>query len=187
MEGKNHQEILMLKGVIGLATALFLACSSLAYAQDASRPRINQADLNALTDARIGIVKAALQLTPDQAKYWPAIEQAIRTRAQTRYSRIAAMQDRLGQGREVDPIELFRGRADAMAVRAAELRKLVDAWEPLYRSLMPDQKQRMRFVVMRVIPQLRAAVYAGRLRAYDEDDDDVSLGNSAGTVGIAPR
>jgi hypothetical protein len=52
---------------------------------------------------------------------------------------------------------------------------------------MPDQKQRVRFVVMRVIPQLRAAVYSGRLRAYDEDDEDVSLGNSAGTVGIAPR
>ena len=64
-----------------LVTTLFLAGSSLAYAQDASRPRINQADLNALTDARIGIVKAALQLTPDQAKYWPAIEEAIRCEA----------------------------------------------------------------------------------------------------------
>src|SRR5262249_10776860 len=34
------------------------------------------ADLKALTDARIGIVKAALQLTPEQAKYWPAVEEA---------------------------------------------------------------------------------------------------------------
>jgi hypothetical protein len=29
------------------------------------------ADWNALTDARIAVVKAALQLKPDQAKYWP--------------------------------------------------------------------------------------------------------------------
>ncbi|WP_342723112.1 hypothetical protein AAFG07_28500 [Bradyrhizobium sp. B097] len=33
---------------------------------------------------RVGIVKAALQLTPDQEKYWPAIEDAIRTRAKNR-------------------------------------------------------------------------------------------------------
>src|SRR5215470_2495987 len=35
--------------------------------------------------ARIGIVKAVLQLTPEQAKYWPAVEEAIRGRAQAQY------------------------------------------------------------------------------------------------------
>ena len=29
------------------------------------------ADLNSLTDARVAMIKAALQLTPDQEKYWP--------------------------------------------------------------------------------------------------------------------
>src|SRR5215469_15803429 len=140
----------MLKGVIGLLSLAFVAGSSLAYAQQASRP--SQADLNALTDARIGIVKAALQLTPDQAKYWPPIEQAIRERAQIHDARIAAVTERLSQQREVDPIDLLRGRADALAQRAASLKKLVDAWEPLYRSLMPDQKQRVRFVATRVMP-----------------------------------
>ena len=91
----------MLKGVIGLLSLAFVAGSSLAYAQQASRP--SQADLNALTDARIGIVKAALQLTPDQAKYWPPIEQAIRERAQIHDARIAAVTERLSQQREVDP------------------------------------------------------------------------------------
>ena len=33
---------------------------------------LSRADLNALTDARLGVIKAALQMTPDQAKYWPA-------------------------------------------------------------------------------------------------------------------
>ena len=56
-------------GVAGL-TALFVTASSLAYAQtpSAAEPeqenlRPSSADLNALTDARIGIVKAALQLS----------------------------------------------------------------------------------------------------------------------------
>ena len=54
-----------------------------------------------MTDARIGIVKAVLQLTPEQAKYWPAVEEAIRARAQTRYQRIAAVAERLDQQRAV--------------------------------------------------------------------------------------
>ena len=125
------EEIRMLKGVIGLVSLAFVASSSLAYAQQASGP--SQADLNALTDARIAIVKASLQLTPDQAKYWPAVEEAMRARVQTRNARIAAVTERLNQQREVDPIELLRGRANALAQRAAGLNKLVDAWEPLYR------------------------------------------------------
>src|ERR1700752_3629692 len=107
----------MLKGVIGLLSLAFVAGSSLAYAQQASGP--SQADLNALTDARIGIVKAALQLTPDQAKYWPPGEEAIRGRAHTRYARGAGVTDRLSQQRQGDPIELLRGRADALTQRAA--------------------------------------------------------------------
>jgi hypothetical protein len=176
----------MLKGVIGLVSLAFVASSSLAYAQQASGP--SQADLNALTDARISIVKASLQLTPDQAKYWPAVEEAMRARVQARNARIAAVTERLSQQREIDPIELLRGRADALAQRAAGLNKLVDAWEPLYRSLMPDQKQRLRFVVARVIPEvMRAAVEYGRLRGFDEGAGSTAGPGTSGTVGIGPR
>jgi LTXXQ motif family protein len=177
----------MFKGAIGLLSLAFVAGSSLAYAQQASGP--SQADLNALTDARIGIVKAALQLTPDQAKYWPAVEDAIRARAQTRYARITAVTERLSQQRQVDPIELLRGRADALTQRAVGLKKLVDAWEPLYRSLMPDQKQRVRFLVERVMPGvMRAAMQEGRARGFDEGAAVSTAGPATGgTVGIAPR
>ena len=77
----------MLKTVAAGLTALFVTASSLAHAQAPSatattgreqeNARPSAADLNALTDARIGIVKAALQLIPEQAKYWPAVEEAI--------------------------------------------------------------------------------------------------------------
>src|SRR5215472_2900850 len=122
--------------------------------------------------ARIGIVKAVLQLTPEQAKYWPAVEEAVRARAEARYQRIAAVAERLAQQRDVDPIELLRGRANALAQRAAGLNKLVDAWQPLYQSLNPDQKQRMRSLAARVLPQLKDAVDSRRMEVYDEDDDD---------------
>src|SRR5580692_3392373 len=105
----DNQEIPMLKSVVGLLSLVFAASLSPALAQDLSGPVISQADLNALTDARIGVVKAALQLTPDQANYWPAVEDAMRARAQTRYARIEAVANEFGQGGEIDPIELFRG------------------------------------------------------------------------------
>ena len=104
-------------------------------------------------DARIAVVKAGLQLKPDQAKYWPAVESAMRARAQTQYAQMTALADQVV--REVDPITLFRERADAMAQRAGELKKLVDAWEPLSRSLAPDQKERMRLLAAAgVMPML---------------------------------
>jgi hypothetical protein len=65
----------MLKPVAAGLTAVFVTASSLAYAQAPSattttggeqeNTKLSAADLNALTDARIGIVKAALQLTPE--------------------------------------------------------------------------------------------------------------------------
>jgi hypothetical protein len=178
----------MLKGIFGLLTVLFVAGFSLVYAQDASRPRPSQADVNARIDLRFAIAKAALQLTPDQAKYWPAVEAAVRTRVQTRNARIAAVEQRLSQQGEVDPIELFRGRANALAQRATELKQLVDAWEPLYRSLTPDQKGRVRFLAQRVLPGLNVAAETGRLRGFDEGATRISAGQgTASTVGIAPR
>ena len=51
----------MLKGLIGLLAFFVVAGSPLAYAQE-SPPVPSQTDFKVLTDARIGIVKAALQL-----------------------------------------------------------------------------------------------------------------------------
>ena len=55
--------------VVG-ATALFLTASPIAQAQtpSATPERLNAADRNTLTDLRIDLAKAALQLTPEQEK-----------------------------------------------------------------------------------------------------------------------
>ena len=64
----------MLKIAVIGTTALFLTASLIANAQtsqssqtsSATPERLNAADRNTLTDMRVDLVKAALQLTPDQ-------------------------------------------------------------------------------------------------------------------------
>jgi hypothetical protein len=168
----------MLKTVAAGLTALFVTASSLAYAQapsaagseqDNARP--SAADLNALTDARIGIVKAALQLTPEQAKYWPAVEEAIRNRAMGRQVRLAALARQRDQG-DRDPIDSVRHRADALAQRAAELKQIADAWQPLYATLTPDQKQRLRFFAVNILRMVPRAVELRRTETEEEGEED---------------
>jgi hypothetical protein len=168
----------MSKRLAVLATALVVVGSTLAYAQDgsraqdSSRPRLSLADFNVLTDARIGILKSALQLTPEQAKYWPPVEEAIRARAEARYRRLAAIKDRAAQEGDVDVVGMLRNRADALAERAANLKKLVDAWQPLDQTLTPAQKERARVVAGLVVRQMRRAVDRSGMGTYDEDSDE---------------
>ena len=155
----------MLKIVAAGVAALFVTASPLAYAQTpAAAATPSAADLGTLTDMRIDVVKAALQLTPAQEKYWPAVEDAIRARAINRQARIAGAPrrlDKLREGNAVevlrnrDPIDFLQRRADALAQRSADLKKLAGAWEPLYKTLSPDQKRRMAFLTIYVLRGVR--------------------------------
>ena len=167
----------MLRIVTAGLTALFVTASPLAYAQTAaSAATLSGKDWNNLTDMRIDVVKAALQLTPDQEKYWPVIESAIRDRAKNRQARFAEMEKRLGELREGNPVEVLRNRdtvdflerrADALAQRSADLKKLAAAWQPLYKTLSPDQKQRMAFLTLYVLHEVRNAAEE---RTENEED-----------------
>jgi hypothetical protein len=171
----------MVKTVAAGLTALFVTASSLAYAQAPSattatggeqeNTKLSAADLNALTDARIGIVKAALQLTPEQAKYWPAVEEAIRNRAMGRQVRLAALSRQRDQG-DSDLVDVVRRRADALAQRSAELKQLADAWQPLSATLTPEQKQRLRFFATNILRLVPRAVDVRRMQDEDGSDED---------------
>ena len=160
------------------ATAVLLA-TPLAYAAETSSATVGMrhlsaADLNALTDARVGIIKAALQLTPEQEKYWPAVEEAIRARAKNRQARLERVAELRDSGpmevvRERNPVELMQRRAEILNQRAADLKKLADAWEPLYKTLTPDQKKRMAFATYAAMRGMRDAIDR-RLEAEDDDD-----------------
>ncbi len=137
-----------------------------------SQGTLSQANFKVLTDARIGVVKAALQLTPEQQRYWPPVEEAIRARADGRYHRLSALVGHLQQRGDADPIALMRTRADSLGQRSAELKRLADAWQPLYQALAPDQKERMRLVAARIIGGVREAVETRRREMVEDEDDE---------------
>ncbi len=172
----------MLKVAAAGLIALFVTASPLAYAQTpsaGSSDRLKATDVESLTDARIQIVKAALQLTPDQEKYWPPIEDAIRTRAKDRQARLARAAERVEQLRDGspidalrdrDPVEFMHRRADVLAQRSADLKKLADAWQPLYQTLKPDQKRRMALLTILVLREMRSAAEQRRVQAFDSEE-----------------
>jgi zinc resistance-associated protein len=148
----------MMKQALAVAFALSLTGASLALAQQGPerggmRWRPNAEDAAAFTDAHIAALKAGLKLTPEQEKNWPAVETAIRDLAKDRADRMKAGMERMAALREArrggdntqsgpDAIARLRQGADAMTARAANLKKLADAAEPLYKSLDDGQKHR---------------------------------------------
>ena len=176
----------MLKTVVIGTTALFLAASSVANAQSsqtsspATTPeRLTKADRNTLTDMRVDLVKAALQLTPEQEKLWPPVESAIRANAEDRRARVAKIQETVGirtdQGRadairNRDPIAFLQRRSEALAQRSQNLDRLAEAWQPLYNTMSQEQRQRMAALGIFVLREMSDAV--DRRREQSEDNED---------------
>jgi hypothetical protein len=136
----------MWKTVAVAVTALAIAGGSMVYAKqrgaagDMHRGQISDQDRSAYTDARLAALKAGLKLTPEQEKNWPALEKALRDRAQARADRVVAGK----ADRPSDPIERLRQRAERMTERGASLKQVADAAAPLYQSLDDAQKHRFR-------------------------------------------
>lgn len=155
-------------------TALFISASSLAYAQApaATAPKSGptQQELAALTDTRVELVKIALQMTPAQEKLWQPVEEAIRARAGARHARLAKLAAAVNSDKEYTPIEILRERADGLVQRGTTLKKLVEAWQPLYESLDARQKVRLRILAVLVLREMRDGL-AERLEAADEEEE----------------
>ena len=147
----------MNKTIAAGTIALTLAGAGLALAQQPSPPedrslRPSAEDVAAFTDARVAGLKAGLKLTAEQEKNWPAVETAIRDLAKDRADRRAARREARRGGDNAqqprpDAVARLRQGADAMTTRAASLRKLADAAEPLYKSLDDSQKQRFALLM----------------------------------------
>ena len=161
------------------AIALLMTTSSLACAAETSSTvgmrGPSAADLNSLTDMRVGLVKAALQLTPEQEKYWPTLEEAIRARAKNRQARLERVAELRDSGSvdalsDRNPVDLMQRRADLLIQRGNDLKKVADAWQPLYKTLSQDQKRRMAYVTQVAVRGMRDAI-EHRIDNDDEYDD----------------
>ena len=162
--------------VAAITSALIVSASSLAHAQSGQTVgKVSANAATALTDARVDLTRSALQLTADQEKLWPPIEQAIRMRAKDRQARLAEVANEFGDRspieiiRDRNPVEFMQRRADALAQRAADLKKLSEAWEPLYKTLTPEQKKRMAVLTLLVGREIGDALEQRHIDAMDDD------------------
>jgi zinc resistance-associated protein len=157
---------IQMKKFLMIATAILtLVGGTTAIAQEApghggrnAPMRFSVEDIGAFTDARVAAVKAGLGLTPDQAKNWPAFEQAYRNLAKLRSDRMAAANDRTRGADDQGSLDRLQRRADRISQYGAALADLAKAAKPLYLSLNDAQKR--RFVMLARVLRPRHQHYA---------------------------
>jgi len=54
--------------------------------------------------------------------------------------------------------------------RGRDLRKLADAWQPLYKTLTPEQKQRMAALTIFALHEMSNALEQRRMQSEDDDE-----------------
>jgi zinc resistance-associated protein len=129
--------------IVGFGSAMAQQRSD---SQSRMHPRLSAEDLSAFTDARAAALKAGLELTPDQAKNWPAFEQAYRNMAQLHRDRFMTRRDQAGHSIDPSFADRLQRRADAVTQYGAALEELAKATKPLYQSL--DDAQKRRFIML---------------------------------------
>jgi len=166
-------------------TALAVASVSPALAQAPPPAQEPQAELRDLTDVRIDVLKTALQLSSDQTKYWPAIEEAIRARADERRERVESFAARMHEPQpDRNFLKVLQNRADNLSERAAGLKRLADAWQPLYPTLTDVQKRRMRILAAVVLRDAREGMAFRHMQMEDEDAWGAMTGPGSGESGF---
>jgi hypothetical protein len=136
--------------VLPLAAALAVPAAA-QNRTDTNRPTINQ--LVAQDEARIAQLKANLRVTQEQEREWGRFEAALKDISKKRAERRLALMDEWDK-RETDkekkPLthaEALRKHADALALRAEEIRAIADAAEPFSEKLNPQQRQQVDQII----------------------------------------
>lgn len=161
---------LMVRTSLIAVAASFLATVSVAAQSDNPPDRSGwaqhwAADHQALLNAKLGGLKAGLQLTPDQENLWGPFEAAVRNVAEMRMQHMQDAMQRMGKMRmegmdhpgHMDDMGIGEGgrgspldRLDAVANRLTEvgaaLKKVADSGKPLYASLDDQQKRVFGFL-----------------------------------------
>lgn len=151
----------MKKAVFAATAAALIAGSAVSYAANPQtgnpgpqRWQPTAEDRAILTDARLAALKTGLKLNAEQEKLWPALETTLRDVSKERAARAEARRAERQAARQPgaaaerpDPITRMRAAASGMDARAADLRKIADAAEPLYKTLDEAQKQRLNVLI----------------------------------------
>lgn len=124
-------------------------------------------DRAAFLDARLAALHAGLELTAEQDKLWPPVEQAYRDFAKLVMSERQAFHD---QGKTLDPIAKLQMRSDNMIARGQALKKLAAAAGPLYATFTDAQKHRLPILLRAMRPHHMAMMEHWRMGHGDHMD-----------------
>ena len=124
-------------------TAAIAAGDQSAEAAHKERMQHWAADHEAMMDARLGGMKAALKLTPEQNPLWEAFENAVRGAGKARMDDMGQMME---NRERMSPVERMDAMAGHMARRADELKTIAQAAKPLYGSLDETQKDKFELL-----------------------------------------
>lgn len=115
-----------------------------------------------LEDGRIAMVKAALQLTPDQEKLWAPVETQVRDAFKIRQARVEewkkkreerkAENEQGGEHKRADLANRFEKMSQRMGERADRMKAFSTAFSPFYASLSDEQKDVLRPLVRQLSP-----------------------------------
>jgi zinc resistance-associated protein len=128
---------------VSVSTAAVAAGDQSAEAAHEERTQHWAADHETMMDARLGGMKAALKLTPEQNPLWEAFENALRGGAKSRFDDMRVMMENRDRMSSVERMDWTAGR---MARRADELKKISEAAKPLYGSLDDTQKHKFELL-----------------------------------------
>ena len=124
-------------------TAAVAASDQSAEAAHKERMQHWAADHEAMMDAGLGGMKAALKLTPDQNPLWEAFENAIRVAGKARIDDVRQVME---NHERMSSVERLDATAGYMARRADELKKISEAAKPLYGSFDDTQKHKFELL-----------------------------------------
>jgi LTXXQ motif family protein len=135
---------------------------------EARKERIQHwtADHEAMMDATLGGMKAALKLTPDQIPLWDAFENAVRGSAK---ASMDDMQEMMENGEHMSPPDRMDAMARHLARRADEFKGITQAAKPLYGSLDDTQKHKFEMLGRRMM-------MAGSGPMWENENGDVGGG-----------
>lgn len=118
-----------------------------------TRRGMTQEDFNRLVDARVAAIKAGLKLTAEQERLWPPVEDAIRSAAAERFSRVEQRREMRENRQQADFMQRLERRSTRMTENAQRTNALATALRPLWDTFSEDQK--------RIAPRLMRPAVAG--------------------------
>ena len=148
-------------------TAAIAAGDQSAEAAHKERMQHWAADHETMMDARLGGMKAALKLTPEQNPLWEAFENAVRGGAKSRMDDMRQMMENRDRMSSVERMDATAGQ---MARRADELKKISQAAKPLYGSL--DDTQKRKYELLGGEMMMAASGPTGERCHYTRDFND---------------